>query len=400
MTDLYSAFTRDTKAVSRPPTVEAPDDSTSFSGWDGYHNSDQPPIQKIISDIGPVDLSEEKEKKLEKKPVTILKWKWKDANWSTFEYKLNRACRNLHKVDELRKLSARITGDISRASSSAIPTRKKVFGSKRSNRARYRQIEMYKARSDPEAMKILCTLRKPEDEIIKELRINGKLVSDAKEMADAFTIAYANKYELAETEAPRIPGDGEGCEDFTMEELLKHVHKLQKKAPGPDGIWNTMLLHLPHNYLVHLLRLFNLSWKQSLLPKSWKDGFVVPILIPDKDPTDIESYQPIVLSSAIGKLFEKLIAERMYRLLQDKICFNTTFDMTSTYDEVQPSVLIEKMLALGLPSRYIKWIKNFLCGRKISAKVNGVRGSYKSIKVGIPRGSVLGPILLAIYLSG
>ena len=42
-----------------------------------------------------------------------------------------------------------------------------------------------------------------------------------------------------------------------------------KKAPGPDGVTNDMILHLGPSAKKAILALFNKSWKSGTVPALW-----------------------------------------------------------------------------------------------------------------------------------
>jgi hypothetical protein len=89
----------------------------------------------------------------------------------------------------------------------------------------------------------------------------------------------------------------------------------QRAAPGDDGITPIMLRHLSQKALLYLTRLFNHLLHRGYLPNAWKHAKVTPILKPNKPPTDTTSYRPISLLSITGKLFERIIANRLTTLV-------------------------------------------------------------------------------------
>jgi hypothetical protein len=85
------------------------------------------------------------------------------------------------------------------------------------------------------------------------------------------------------------------------------------KAPGPDGIPNRALKHLPERAVLLLVHIFNVILLTHHIPSVWKHARVISILKPEKDPTQPSSYRPISLLDTIGILFEKILLNRILR---------------------------------------------------------------------------------------
>ena len=72
--------------------------------------------------------------------------------------------------------------------------------------------------------------------------------------------------------------------------------------------------------------MYNYSWNEGYDPPDWKVQLIIPALKPGKDPSLPSSYRPISLISCLGKLFEKMIQERLiwwvetYSLLPTSQC--------------------------------------------------------------------------------
>ncbi len=46
-------------------------------------------------------------------------------------------------------------------------------------------------------------------------------------------------------------------------------------------------------------------------PQKWKKAIVLPLLKSNKDPTQVTCYRPISLTSALGKIYEKIMARHL-----------------------------------------------------------------------------------------
>ena len=57
------------------------------------------------------------------------------------------------------------------------------------------------------------------------------------------------------------------------------------------------------------------------------------------------------------------------------------------------------MLDKGVPPIYIKWLFRFLQNRKARVRYDGTLGKSKQIYQGLPKGSVLAPLLFLFYIN-
>jgi hypothetical protein len=91
------------------------------------------------------------------------------------------------------------------------------------------------------------------------------------------------------------------------------------KAPGPNGIPNRTLKHLPSRAIFLLVTLFNAILTIQHFPAEWKHARVFSILKPGKDPALPTSYLPISLLDTIGKLFEKILLARILKEVSERV---------------------------------------------------------------------------------
>jgi hypothetical protein len=87
----------------------------------------------------------------------------------------------------------------------------------------------------------------------------------------------------------------------TPEEVQETIRGLRViKAPGPNGIPNRALKHLPQRAVSFLVLLFNAMLLTHHFPSVWKHAQVICILKPGKDPALPSSYRSISLLDTIG----------------------------------------------------------------------------------------------------
>ena len=74
-------------------------------------------------------------------------------------------------------------------------------------------------------------------------------------------------------------------------------------------------------------------------------------------------------------------------------------DFAKAFDKVDHEILIQKLKLHGIKGQLLIWIQNFLINRKQSVMVDGHHSTFSFVISGVPQGSVLGPILLLIYIN-
>ena len=54
----------------------------------------------------------------------------------------------------------------------------------------------------------------------------------------------------------------------------------------------------------------------------------------------------------------------------------------------------------GITGNCFKWLESFLTDRRFNVKIGQIISEERAINVGVPQGSVLGPFLFNVYVSG
>ena len=94
----------------------------------------------------------------------------------------------------------------------------------------------------------------------------------------------------------------------TREEIKQILKELKNgKAPGISGINKVMLMNLPDIAIDRLKEILNLTISMGYFPIIFKNGLIILIPKPGKDPKDPNNYRPITLLEVPGKILERLM---------------------------------------------------------------------------------------------
>ena len=176
--------------------------------------------------------------------------------------------------------------------------------------------------------------------------------------------------------------------------------------------------------------MFKTALIKNLIPHTWKLANIVPIPKPNKDTDKGSSYRPISLLSVIAKTLEKsllpyitantpmhhgyktqhstvtalhtlnnTVAKGFNQMAPPARTITVTLDMSKAFDTINIHTLIRKLLQTNIPGTIIKFIANYIKGRKAYATYRNRTSKQRQFKTGVPQGGVLSPTLLNIYTS-
>ena len=95
----------------------------------------------------------------------------------------------------------------------------------------------------------------------------------------------------------------------------------------------------------------------------------------------------------------KLVNKILENFDNNKISLAVFLDLSRTFDCVNYQILFNKLEYYGITNITLDWFKSYLSHRSQLVSFNGVSSEVKNIGIGVPQGSVLGPLLFLVYMN-
>ena len=81
------------------------------------------------------------------------------------------------------------------------------------------------------------------------------------------------------------------------------------------------------------------------------------------------------------------------------IVIGVFLDLKKAFDTVNHKILFKKLFAYGIRGNILKWFESYLPNRSQFIMYDNIQSETRSIKCGVPQGSILGPLLFIIYMN-
>ena len=220
----------------------------------------------------------------------------------------------------------------------------------------------------------------------------------------------------------------------TLYECKKIVRSLNTKKPlGPSNIPAWALKDSLNVIAEPLTFLINAFLEQGKFPNHLERAHVVPIY-KNGDAEEPNNYRPISITSALSKVFEKLICNQILEHLErnnllsqiqfgfrakysttDALLYATEkirsdidnnkmvaaafLDLSKAFDSISHEILLEKLENLGFDQIAISFIGSYLSNRTQKVVIQNTSSDWIDLYQGVPQGTILGPLLFNLYVN-
>ncbi|XP_072930460.1 uncharacterized protein [Epargyreus clarus] len=233
------------------------------------------------------------------------------------------------------------------------------------------------------------------------------------------------------------------CDPFelkttTESEVRKIINNIKTKATGHDNISIDMIKLTLDSTLSVITNMVNKSIETGTYPMSWKKAVIRPIP-KKKTVTELKDLRPISILPVLSKIVEKVVLDQVLNYVEkEKIIpkyqsgfrkghgtetalLNVSDDLTEAsnmglssilvlldytraFDYLQPELLLYKLKFHGFAEKTCNWFRAFLTNRLQMVSIDNKDGTKENsclapIQRGVPQGSLLSPILFAIFTA-
>lgn len=276
------------------------------------------------------------------------------------------------------------------------------------------------------------------------IKINNEETSDKKKIADSFNSYFVNlpksllstEHNINETNINTITRFEKSIylEPVTESEVLDTINKLKNSnSTGHDDFSIKIIKQCAHKIVKPLCHIINQCFIEGSFPNLLKISKVI-CLFKKGDTKELSNYRPISLLSVFSKIFEKLLASRIIKFLEANKIISPNqhgfrnnhstisalvsildyiyrsvdmgnkvmavfIDLSKAFDCVNHDTLLKKIECYGLRGQSNKLLKSYLSNRSQFVEYFGVNSNKLDIDIGVPQGSVLGPLLFLLYIN-
>ena len=297
-----------------------------------------------------------------------------------------------------------------------------------------------------ELIKTVLNKKSEKNSSISNIIIDNTVITDPCDMSNYFNEFFTSvSSKIVDDINPSSFPPDDKCNDdipiFSLNEIpvsateiINATNLLQpKKTCDITGISVWLLQKIISSISAPLTHIFATSFSMGIVPQQLKTAKVIPVFKSGRKDL-MDNYRPISLLSCFSKILEKIVCARLTNFLDtNNLITSSQFgfrknhstvhplvhflnfvstsldkkehsiaifcDLRKAFDTVDPGILLSKLKKMGIRGVELLWFQDYLTNRKQLVHINGSNSFLRAVLLGVPQGSILGPLLFLIYIN-
>ena len=288
-------------------------------------------------------------------------------------------------------------------------------------------------------------LNRPKTQIdLPKILLDGRSITDGAEVVQSFNDFFSNIGEDLASTMPvsqnsfRSYLSGDYPSSFFIRSMLpsdveRIIRKSKNTSGGFDEIPSRILKSVSSIISGPISILVNFCISKGYFPTNLKLAKVLPIH-KSGSRENMNNFRPISLLPSISKIFEFYLYEQLLSyfdrfniitteqcgfrkntstnvcianflkkviecLDERGYCVGIFMDLRKAFDLVNHDILLNKMEHYGIRGNALSLFTSYLTGRTQYVEMKGFSSAKRSVSLGVPQGSVLGPLFFLLYIN-
>ena len=279
---------------------------------------------------------------------------------------------------------------------------------------------------------------------VDNLIVKNKVLSNPSDISEAYNHFFVNAAKDLQDQLPKLETDfrkfmgprnpiSMDLAQVNLSEVTSIIHSLKSKKCRVNDFSPSILKRNSHLIAMPLTTLINQSFQQGQFPNKLKQAQVIP-LYKKGARSDINNYRPISLLNVFSKVFEKAMKLKMVAFIdshkilcssqygfqkkistedalihfskniyqqldQSNSVLSIFIDFSKAFDTVPHNILLDKLDHYGIRGPVKAWFADYLSDRSQTTVFENFESSALNCSLGVPQGSVLGPLLFLLFIN-
>lgn len=317
-----------------------------------------------------------------------------------------------------------------------IKSRKNEFYQKQIDNCRGDSKKMWK--------KLKELINTDRNKVPDSIKFNDDIMTNPFDIAENFNKYFIDSISEIHASINNTAGNidlnnvGQNCSSvFTFRQIdiakLNTVIAGMKNKASTDGITLQIIKDSMPIIGNVLLEIINDSFQTGIFPEIWKTTVVTPIPKIAGTKTCTE-FRPINMLPTLEKIIEQIAKEQLQDYLehenllierqsgfrknhscetalnmvladwkdeieQDKKIVSVFLDLKRAFETIDRDILLSKMEKYGITGIPNNWFRDYLSERYQIVMYDGAKSEPRKNTLGVPQGSILGPLLFILYIN-